>query len=201
MVPSSKKQLVFVQGGGAGTHDAWDDKLVASLREALGPGYAIRYPRMPDEADPDVARWKRALAHELGRSRDGVILVAHSIGAAILLDHLADRGPDRRVAGVFLVAAPYIGDGGWRSEDLRPTGELGLGADDAVPLFLYQGTRDDIVPSSHLALLAEAFPRAVVRRLEGRNHQLDDDLAEVARDIRQLRAPRGHASAPAGRGA
>ncbi len=26
----AKRQLLFVQGGGAGVHDEWDDKLVAS---------------------------------------------------------------------------------------------------------------------------------------------------------------------------
>ncbi len=181
------KQVLFVQGGGADVHDAWDSKLVASLEEALGPGYTIRYPRMPDEANPDAASWKEVVAQELGRSSDGVILVGHSIGAAILLDHLGDRERGRRVAGVFLIALPYIGEGGWPSEDVRPTAELALTIDDATPLFVYQGTRDDIVPASHLGLVAKALPRAVVRRLEGRDHQLDDDLSEVADDIRRLR--------------
>jgi hypothetical protein len=36
-------------------------------------------------------------------------------------------------------------------------------------------------------MYARAFPRAVVRRLGGRDHPLDDDLTEVARDIRRLR--------------
>jgi predicted alpha/beta hydrolase family esterase len=187
-VDGRSRHVLFVQGGGAGTHDAWDNKLVASLREALGPGYTIRYPRMPDEANPDAAKWKEAVAHELTRIGEGVILVGHSVGAAILLDYLGHRKRDRRVAGVFLIAVPYIGEGGWPSEDLRPTRELALNIDDeATPLFLYQGTQDDIVPVSHIAMLAKALPRALVRRLEGRNHQLDDDLSEVAHDIRQLR--------------
>ncbi len=50
-----KRQLLFIQGAGAGTHDEWDDKLVASLREHLGPGWDIRYPRMPDEDEPSYA--------------------------------------------------------------------------------------------------------------------------------------------------
>jgi len=49
------KQVLFVQGGGKGVHDEWDNKLVASLAQALRPGYAIRYPRMPREGDPDAA--------------------------------------------------------------------------------------------------------------------------------------------------
>ena len=179
------RRVLFVQGGGANTHDAWDKRLVASLREALGPGYTVRYPRMPDEASPDPASWNQAIALELDRLGDGVILVGHSVGAAVLLDHLGGRERDRRVAGVFLIATPFIGEEGWPSEALRPTMELAL--DDATPVFLYQGTRDDIVPISHLGMLAKALPGARIRRLEGRDHQLADDLSEVARDIRRLR--------------
>jgi hypothetical protein len=30
------QQILFIQGGGAGAHDEWDDKLVDSLRRELG---------------------------------------------------------------------------------------------------------------------------------------------------------------------
>src|SRR5215469_8678211 len=45
------KQVLFVQGAGEAAHDAWDAKLVRSLERALGEGYRVLYPRMPDEAD------------------------------------------------------------------------------------------------------------------------------------------------------
>jgi hypothetical protein len=54
-------QILFVQGGGEGVHDKWDNHLIASLERELGPDYDIRYPYMPDEADPDYATWKAAL--------------------------------------------------------------------------------------------------------------------------------------------
>jgi hypothetical protein len=51
-------QVLFIQGGGEGTHDEWDNKIVDSLKRELGPDYAVRYPRMPNEADPKYAAWK-----------------------------------------------------------------------------------------------------------------------------------------------
>src|SRR5436305_1604011 len=60
-----KKQVLFIQGGGAEAHDGWDNKLVDSLRRELGPGYDIRYSRMPNEADPSYTMWKAALAEEI----------------------------------------------------------------------------------------------------------------------------------------
>jgi predicted alpha/beta hydrolase family esterase len=75
-----KRQLLFVQGGGAGTHDEWDNALVDSLTRELGPGYEIRYPRMPDEGDPSYATWKPTLESEIAALDDGAIIVGHSIG-------------------------------------------------------------------------------------------------------------------------
>src|SRR4051795_7989402 len=180
------KEVLFVQGGGRGAHDAWDNKLVASLEKELDGGHEVRYPRMPNEADPDAVTWKEAIAQELGKLRDGAILVGHSVGAAILLDRLADGGLERRLAGVFLIAAPSMGEGGWPSDDLRPSKELAANLPAGTPLYLYQGHHDETVPFCHLGLLAKALPRATVRGLEGRNHQLNDDLSEVALDIVRL---------------
>ena len=59
------RQILFIQGGGAGAHDEWDDKLFDSLRRELGDGYEVRYPRMPDEDDPSYARWSEAIRREL----------------------------------------------------------------------------------------------------------------------------------------
>ena len=70
-----------------------------------------------------------------------------------------------------------------------PTKELVADLPGGVPLYLYQGAGDDTVPSSHSRLFQKAFPRATIRRLAGRDHQLDDDLSEVARDIALLDKP------------
>jgi predicted alpha/beta hydrolase family esterase len=186
-VTAPVKQVLFVQGGGGkDVHDSWDNKLVESLKHELDPGYAIRYPRMPDEAAPDPVAWKKALAREVEHLTNGAILVAHSIGAAIVLDYLSESDLERPLAGVFLVATPFIGDGGWPSDDLRPTKELVADLPDGVPFYLYHGDDDDTVPFSHIGLFENALPHATVRRLDGRNHQLNNDLSEIAHDIRRL---------------
>ena len=54
-------QILFIQGGGKGVHDEWDDKIVDSLERELGADYAIRYPRMPHEGDPKYEDWRATL--------------------------------------------------------------------------------------------------------------------------------------------
>jgi predicted alpha/beta hydrolase family esterase len=182
-----RHQLLFIQGGGAkGTHDEWDNKLVESLGRELGPDYEIRYPLMPNEADPNYARWESALRSELAMLRDGAILVGHSVGATILINALGEEPPGLRLRGIFLIAAPFIGKDGWPSEDIEPMSGLGVRLPERVPVYLYHGSEDETVPFEHVGLYARAIPQAVVRRLASRNHQLDEDMSEVAADILRL---------------
>jgi predicted alpha/beta hydrolase family esterase len=183
------RQVLFIQGGGKGVHDAWDDKLVASLERALGPGYEVRYPRMPDEHDPSFKAWSAAIRREIAGLDEGAILVGHSIGGTILIHALAEQpGLLRTIAALCLIAAPFVGDGGWPSEDIV------LRRDWAAPfaglaVFLTQGDADTTTPMTHLDLYAKALPQAQLRRLEGRDHQLDNDLSEIADDIRRVGKP------------
>lgn len=180
------KQVLFIQGGGAGVHDGWDNRLVDSLRRELGAGYDVRYPRMPNEADPSYPAWKAALADEIAGLDDGAILIGHSVGATILINALTESPPERRLAGVFLIAAPFIGAGGWPSGEIPPMTDLGARLPADTPIHLYHGGKDDTAPPVHADLYERAIPAAIVHRLPGRDHQLNDDLAEVAADIRAL---------------
>jgi len=171
---------------GADVHDHWDDQLVYSLRSELGPDYDIRYPVMPNEADPKYAAWKQALERELAALEPGTIVVGHSVGGTILINVLADQTPHTSLAAICLISAPFIGAGGWQSDDIEPRSDLAARLPGDVPIFLYHGYDDDTVPVAHVDLHARALPAAHVRRLANRDHQLNNDLSEVASDIRQL---------------
>jgi len=180
---NTRRQVLFIQGGGKDVHDEWDDKLVASLRAELGADCEIRYPRMPNEDDPNYAAWSSALSAELARLRDGAILIAHSIGATIMIHALAENPPARRIRTIVLVSAPFVGEGGWPSEGWRPQTELGEKLPRDVPVHLFQGDADDTVPPSHAELYVRAIPQLQLHRLRGRDHQLNGDLREVAEVI------------------
>jgi predicted alpha/beta hydrolase family esterase len=179
------KQILFIHGGGGGAY-AEDAKLAQSLRSELGSEYQVRYREMPNEEEPDYNTWKRLISDEARDMGDRAILVGHSIGASVLIKMLTELGPKPRIAGAFSIAAPF-----WRDDEFWRWDEVKLSADARehwprdVPLFLYHGEADK-VPVAHVDMYAKALPMAVVRRLPGRDHQLNGDLSEIARDIESL---------------
>jgi pimeloyl-ACP methyl ester carboxylesterase len=182
----AKHQVLFVQGGGEGVHRDWDQQLVDSLRRELGQSYELHYPRMPHEAEPEYASWQKALQRELAKLRDGAIVVAHSIGATILLAAVAEHPPPRKLGALLLIGAPFVGDGGWSFADLPLPADLGKRLPRGVPVHFFHGLEDETAPPSHLDLYARAVPQAHTHRLPGRDHQLNDDLKEVAATIASL---------------
>ncbi|WCN83300.1 alpha/beta hydrolase [Micromonospora sp. LH3U1] len=173
-------QILFIQGAGAGTYDEWDNKLVDSLRRELGDGYEVRYPRMPDEDDPSYATWSAAIRREIAAVADGAVVVGHSVGGTILVNALAERPPERELTAIVLIAAPFVGAGGWPGDGFESPYDLGATLPRGVPVHVFHGLQDETAPPSHADLYAGVIPQAQLHRLPGRDHQLDNDLSEVA---------------------
>lgn len=178
-------KVLFLQVAGTGAHDDWESKLVSSLSSALGTGFEVIYPRLPDEEASQFAAWSAAIVREVETFGPGV-LVGHSMGGAVLIQTLA-KHPRllNNITGVCLIAAPFLGDGGWPSADVT------LVAGWANPLatfavHLFHGDDDDTVPPQHMDLYAQAIPTARVHFLRGRDHQLNNDLTQVADVLRTL---------------
>jgi predicted alpha/beta hydrolase family esterase len=181
-----RKQVLFIQGAGEGAYEE-DGRLAASLQEALGSTYEVRYPKIPNEGDIEYVDWKAQLDRELGALADEAILVGHSVGASVLLKYLSDRGSGKAIAGLFLIAAPYWGvDDFWKWDEARLPQDVPDRLAGLPRIFFYHSRDDEIVPFAHFALYAEKIPQAIFRDFEGRGHQFNNDLTEVAEDIRSL---------------
>lgn len=177
------RQILFIQGGGAGTHDEWDNQLVESLVRGLGDGQEVRYPRMPNEEDPSQAAWSAAIRRELADLDDGAVVIGHSVGATILIDALAGQPPGCVPATIVLIAAPFVGEGGWPGDGFELPQDLGTRLPRGARVHVFHGLRDETVPPSHADLYAGVVPQAMVHRLPGRDHQLNNDLSDVAQVI------------------
>jgi predicted alpha/beta hydrolase family esterase len=180
-----KERVLFVHGGGLGAYEE-DKKLAANLRYILGAAYDLRYPKMPNEESPVYEAWKDQIAKELVALDDEVILVGHSLGASILLKYLSEEKVEKPVAGLFLIAPPYWGTEDWGVDEYALQADFASKLPEELPVFFYHSRDDEWVPFAHLALYAEKLPQATIHEFDGRGHQFDDDLSEVARDVKRL---------------
>ncbi len=178
------RPILFIHGGGGEAAYEEDRILAASLRNALGPVYEVRYPKMPLEESAGYADWKARIAEELSALDNQVILVAHSVGGSILLKYLVEEQVKKPVAGLFLLAAPYFGaDKSWNYPELNLPQDFATKLPAIGRMFLYHSRDDEVVPFAHLALYSARLPQATIRILDGRGHQFGYDLADVAEDI------------------
>ena len=104
----------------------------------------------------------------------------------MLINLLAEQTVKLRPGAIILIAAPFIGEGGWTSEDIPQQSDFARLPRD-VPVVLYHGSEDEIVPCAHVRLYGDAIPMAQPRLLNGRDHQLNNDVSELSADIRELR--------------
>ena len=146
---------------------------------------------MPDEDDPSYARWVEAIRREMAGLDDGAVVVAHSVGGTLLINALAEQVPERGLSAIVLIAAPFVGAGGWPSNEFELPSDLGARLPQGVPVHVFHGLEDETAPPSHAHLYASAIPQAQLDLLPGRDNQLSNDLDDVAKVIS------AHGSGPA----
>ena len=131
------------------------------------------------------------------RFRDGVVVDERGAGAAIGASRSASCAgfticawpalkPISLACAPFL-PAPFVGDGGWPSDEFELTSELGARLPSGVRVHVFHGLQDETAPPSHVDLYALAIPQAQTYQMPGRDHQLNNDLSEVAEAIRSNR--------------
>jgi predicted alpha/beta hydrolase family esterase len=180
-----RQQVLFIQGAGEGAYEE-DEKLARSLGDALGAEFHVSYPRMPDEADPKDEAWLAQISRELASLEGKVILVGHSAGGAVLLKYLLEENIANPIAGVFLISIPYWGPEDEQGDEYPLQEGFASRLPIGVPIFLYHSRDDEWVPFAHLGIYAGKIPQATVREFEGRGHQFNNDLSDVAADIKSL---------------
>lgn len=184
-----RNHILFIQGGGDGGYEA-DEKLVDSLRSALGPAYEINYPRMvPDESKKDYG-WLKQIGEAIFDTKSKMILVGHSFGASMLLKWLSENKIKEQVTGIFLIATPFwSGHEDWK-QGLKLEEDFGDHLPKDIAIYFYHCKDDEEIPYDNLLQYKEKLPRAIFREIDSGGHQLNNDLKIVANDIRSLQGQR-----------
>ena len=179
-------QVLFIHSAGLQSLSEGSGSLVAHLQRSLGEQYNVLHPKMPEPENPRYEQWRDQLEVELSSLENDAILVGHSLGASVLLKYLSETANRKSIAGLFLVAAPFWGDGDWEIDEFTLQNNFPSTLTDIPVVFMYHSRDDGWVPFKHLLLYAEKFPDATIRMLEGDQHEFFDGLPKLVADIKEV---------------
>lgn len=157
-----------------------------SLGADLGENFLTTLPKMPNPSNAKYEEWKIWFEKYLALLPDNSILVGHSLGGVFLAKYLAENVVTKKIAGTFIVAAPFDIDSDRALIEFTLPPSLELLSSQAGALFLYQSTDDPVVPVSEIHKYQAMLPNATVRILEGQGHILSDHFTELVDDIQSL---------------
>ncbi|RYF63966.1 MAG: hypothetical protein EOO39_27570 [Cytophagaceae bacterium] len=178
-----RKQVLFIQGGGEDGYEA-DAKLVAFLQNALGLDFELIYPRMQTDETAPAFGWLQQIENEIGQLNDDSILVAHSLGASLLLKYLSETSASKKTTRNFLLATPFwAGDEDW-VQSLKLQDDFAKRIVLPGRFYFYHCQDDEEVPATHLATYRQKLPGATFREFENGGHQFVNCLDAIAKDIR-----------------
>lgn len=177
--------ILFIQGGGHQGYEA-DKKLVAGLQNALGRPYEINYPEIHSNETASDFGWTEQISEIISRSEDDLIVVAHSLGASMLLKSLSENPVRKKIKGIFLLATPYwSGHEDWK-QGLKLDENFSARLPENLSIYFYHGKDDEEVPFSHLQEYRKRLARATFREIDTGGHQLNSGISIVAEDIKSL---------------
>ncbi|MEP9395556.1 MULTISPECIES: alpha/beta fold hydrolase [Gordonia] len=156
------RRLLFIHGAGGGDDDRSLADGLASLLDA-----DLTYPLLPDE-DMSPAAWASPIRTHLHRLGPDDVLVAHSFGASVLLQVLAETATSVPVRRATLLAMPNFEPVGWDVPEYAFDGP-----EPDVELALHHCADDEVVEFGHLTLNAARLPSATVHRHTTGGHQFD----------------------------
>jgi uncharacterized protein len=181
-----KKRVLFLHSAGKQRPNEGSDKLRKYLQQKLDQDYRLTCPMMPDPEKPEYEKWKRQLEKALDLIDDEIILIGHSLGGSVLLKYFSEMPYHKPVTGLFIIAAPFWGEGGWELSEfeLKKNFEAHLAF---IPkIILYHSQDDESVPFGHLFLYAKKLPDALVRKFDHRGHTFTEPFPELIKDIKAI---------------
>ena len=136
---------------------------------------------MPNKENARFEEWKIWFEKMTPFLKDGVVLIGHSLGGLFLAKYLAEHDFSKKIAGLFLVAAPYARVGDFE----LPESLEGL-ARQVVKIVLIASKDDRVVPFSELEVYQKQLPDAEVVSFDDRGHFNQPDFPELVNIIKSI---------------
>lgn len=162
------------------------------LSKALGKGYEMIRPRMPQSDNAKYEDWKIIFERYLKTLRKDSIVIGSSLGGILLAKYFSEHKPPKRLHSVYMICAPYDND--LPTEDLG--GGFALKKDIsridrcAKQVYMLFSKKDDVVPVSHAYKFAKKLKKTkiiIFPRIKGhfRIRKFPEIVKMIKRDVKK----------------
>lgn len=158
----------------------------SNLAEALGEGYELFYPSMPNSFNAKYVEWKIWFEKYIPLLTEDVILLGHSLGGSFLVKYLSEEVFPRRIRATFIIAAPFDQDEDRALVEFVPPPSLGLLEQQGGRLFFYHSLDDTIVSPAEIEKYKKHLPHARYQIFDSYGHFLQAEFPEIVADIRSV---------------
>lgn len=195
-----KKQLLVIHGGD--TFDTYEEYISFlndykielsdlrrnrwknSLQNKLGENYEVYQPQMPNKNNAKYLEWKILFEKIIKLLDQEIILVGHSLGGIFLVKYLSENKTPKKIAGTFLVAAPFDDkDSEYTLPGFELSEDLSLFEKQSGKITIYHSKDDPVVPFVDLNKYAEKLKSARIVMFEDKGHFGQSEFPEIVEDI------------------
>lgn len=199
-----KQQVVAIHGGTSfDTHEEYIDFIKTreltleklkqcedwkiSLPNALGDGFEVLLPKMPNGTNAKYEEWKIWFERCSDFMTDGVILIGHSLGGIFLAKYLSENDFPKRITATILVAAPYDDTSTVESlNDFSLPASLEQLGKQGGKIYLVHSHDDPVVPLAEAKQYQQVLPDAQVMAFPDRGHFNQSEFPELVALLRSL---------------
>ena len=198
-----KKQIILIHGGEVfNTYEDYIKNLrleeielkdlfrkgwKKTLALKLGADWEVIAPRMPCGENAKYLEWKIYFEKIVPFTRDGVILIGHSLGGIFLAKYLSENKFPKKIKAVLLIATPHTEKFEHSLADfILPNSLLKL-EKQGGSIFLYYSSDDMVVPIQNMKSYERDLPTAKMCLFSNYGHFSVEKFPEIIKDIKKLK--------------
>lgn len=163
------------------SHQSWKD----TLQKQLGDDYEVLRPTMPNKWNAKYQEWKIWFEKLLPFFPEEVVYVGHSLGGLFLAKYFSENIYSKKIAGLFLIAAPYDMADLESVADFELPASLETLSQQVATIYIYHSRDDQVVPLGEVEKYQKQLPNAKVRFFETDGH-FRNELPQLITDIKAL---------------
>ncbi len=161
----------------------WKD----NFEEKLGKSFEVIAPKMPNKWNAKYEEWKIWFEKLIPFFEETLVFVGHSLGGIFLVKYFSENKITKKIAAIFLVAAPYEGrDSEYSLADFVLPNDFGLLVEQVDEIFIYHSKDDPVVPFADFEKYKKALPGAHAFVFENRGHFNQETFPELIKAIQKL---------------